>query len=100
MCDLIIDGINESARPNFKTTGSAPHVNPATSYTQASQLIRLTALLGSEAQAQKFIYTNSYMARGHLAPDADGIFRSWQFATYFYTNVAPQWQVKINFNLN
>jgi len=81
----------ESARPSFKTTGSAPQVNPATSYTQASQLARLTTLLGSAAQAKKFIYTNSYMAKGHLAPDGDGIFRSWQFSTYFYTNVAPQW---------
>lgn len=83
----------ESSRPSFKSTGTPSHVSPATSYTQASQLIRLTDLLGSQVQASKFIYTNSYMARGHLAPDGDGIFRSWQFSTYFYCNVAPQWQV-------
>lgn len=83
----------ESSRPSFKSTGTPSHVSPATSYTQAQQLIRLTELLGSQEQASKFIYTNSYLARGHLAPDGDGIFRSWQFSTYFYSNAAPQWQV-------
>ncbi|XP_059620187.1 uncharacterized protein LOC132264119 [Phlebotomus argentipes] len=82
----------ESSRPSFKTAGTAPHVSPATSYTQASQKTRLTQLLGSQAQAEIFLSSSSYMSRGHLAPDGDGIFRSWQFTTYFYTNVAPQWQ--------
>lgn len=82
----------ESSRPAFKSAGTPGHISPASSYTQANQLIRLTDLLGSQAQAAKFIYTNSYLARGHLAPDADGIFRSWQFSTYFYLNAAPQFQ--------
>lgn len=33
------------------------------------------------------------MSRGHLTPDADFIFTFEQFATYFYLNVAPQFQV-------
>ncbi|XP_055701132.1 uncharacterized protein LOC129800628 [Phlebotomus papatasi] len=82
----------ESSRPSFKTGGSAPQVSPATSYTQASQMTRLTQLLGSQAQAERFLSSSSFMSRGHLAPDGDGIFRSWQFSTYYYTNVAPQWQ--------
>ncbi|KAL1397666.1 hypothetical protein pipiens_009593 [Culex pipiens pipiens] len=84
--------ISESYRPSFKVAGTAGHVSPATSYTTAQQRVRLAALLGSQEQADRFITTSSYMSRGHLAPDADGIFRSWQWATYFYVNVAPQWQ--------
>ncbi len=33
-----------------------------------------------------------YMARGHLAPDADFVYESFQDATYYYFNAAPQWQ--------
>ncbi len=33
-----------------------------------------------------------YLARGHLAPNADFIFYSWMDASYHFINVAPQWQ--------
>jgi DNA/RNA non-specific endonuclease len=36
-----------------------------------------------------------YYAKGHLTPDADGIYTSCRDATYFYMNTVPQWQ-KIN----
>lgn len=38
---------------------------------------------------------DNYLSRGHLAPDADMLFSSWKVPTYFFINVAPQWQ-KIN----
>ena len=42
-----------------------------------------------------FLTANNYLARGHLSPDADFIYGEMQDATYYYFNVAPQWQ---NFN--
>lgn len=83
----------ESSRPAFKTAGMPGHVRPAVSYTQASQIERFSDLLGSEALAEMYINSGSFLSRGHLTPDADGIFRSWQFTTYFFTNAAPKWQV-------
>lgn len=39
-----------------------------------------------------------YLARGHLLPYSDMIFRSWQRATNTYLNVVPQWQLVNNGN--
>ncbi|XP_055389652.1 uncharacterized protein LOC129618726 [Condylostylus longicornis] len=83
--------ISESARPTFSTKGMPKHVRPNTSYKQSNELERLTNLLGARS-AKGYIKPNSFLARGHLSPDKDGIFRGWQFATYMYVNVAPQWQ--------
>ena len=91
--EFLPDTVIETSRPSFKSSGTASHVNPATSYTQASQKTRLTELLGSATLADQYLSSTSFLARGHLAPDGDGIFRSWSFTTYFYTNVAPEWQV-------
>uniref|UniRef100_A0A182PWC4 DNA/RNA non-specific endonuclease/pyrophosphatase/phosphodiesterase domain-containing protein n=1 Tax=Anopheles epiroticus TaxID=199890 RepID=A0A182PWC4_9DIPT len=67
-------------------------VQVATSYTIRSQQTRLADLLGSDTQAALYVNSANYLARGHSTPDADGIFRTWQWATYFYVNVVPQWQ--------
>ena len=38
------------------------------------------------------IYSRSFLAKGHLAPDADFVYKEWQDATYYFANAAPQWQ--------
>ncbi|XP_055325389.1 uncharacterized protein LOC129579371 [Sitodiplosis mosellana] len=63
-------------------------------YSKFVQLKTLGRILGSEALASKFIVndTDLYLARGHLAAKADYVFATQQLATFYYINVAPQWQ--------
>ncbi|KAG8250159.1 hypothetical protein J6590_107578, partial [Homalodisca vitripennis] len=51
-------------------------------------------ILGDDGH-KLYINNTSFLARGHLAPDADFIYNSGQLLTYYYVNVAGQWQ---NFN--
>lgn len=78
-------------RPSFSTSG-AEGVPAEVVYRRAYQKARLGVLLGSAAVAEKYVNEDSYLARGHLAPDADFVYSSGQFGTYFYVNVVPQWQ--------
>ncbi len=41
---------------------------------------------------------STYLARGHLSPDADFVLDPQQDATYFFMNVAPQFQAFNNGN--
>uniref|UniRef100_U5ET74 Putative deoxyribonuclease i n=1 Tax=Corethrella appendiculata TaxID=1370023 RepID=U5ET74_9DIPT len=82
----------ESNRPTFKVNGVPSSVSPANSYMQTNQKLRFTTLLDNSSLADFYLNRTSYLARGHLSPDADMIYRSSQFSTYFYLNVAPQWQ--------
>ncbi|XP_035794559.1 uncharacterized protein LOC118467790 [Anopheles albimanus] len=80
-------------RPSFKIGGITSNVRLASVYTQNHQYNRFEKVLGSSAQASRYINSSSYLAKGHLTPDGDAIMNNWAAATYFFINVAPQWQI-------
>ncbi|XP_058834973.1 uncharacterized protein LOC131692123 [Topomyia yanbarensis] len=80
-------------RPAFKIGGLKSNVRFSSVYTQNSQRERLTQLLGAVSEAEKYISSSSFFAKGHLTPDGDGVLDTWAGATYFYINAAPEWQV-------
>ena len=68
------------------------------SYTKSNQVEVINTLLGSNVlpNGDPIIDDSSsgtnYFARGHLSPDAAFIEGAEQDATYFFFNVAPQFQ--------
>lgn len=87
--NFFADHVKESERRDFKNVGLPSTVNVVNAYKKYSQLEHLNRLLGS---TQKYFNATSFLARGHLTPDADFIFPSAQFSTYFLMNVCPQFQ--------
>ncbi|XP_046667668.1 uncharacterized protein LOC124359179 [Homalodisca vitripennis] len=71
-----------------------PNVSPDSVYTRKGQEKAFDRILGDDGH-KLYINNTSFLARGHLAPDADFIYNSGQLLTYYYVNVAGQWQ---NFN--
>ncbi|XP_065089827.1 uncharacterized protein LOC135711016 [Ochlerotatus camptorhynchus] len=93
--------IYNSSRPDFKSIGFTSRFFVSTAYTQLSQKLRLTELFSvqtgnsiAQTDAQSY-YNRSYLQRGHLTPDGDELFTTWQWSTYFFINVAGMWE-KIN----
>lgn len=94
----IKSAMKSSTRPSgFKTTEVSPKIDAPKSFTKANQLKRFEEIFGSQTAAQEYLM-KTYLARGHLAPDGDFIFVSWQFTTYYYINTVPQWQSINNAN--
>jgi DNA/RNA endonuclease G (NUC1) len=84
-----IDAKNiDSTRPNFKEGGRGFYSRSSASnaYKKASQESKILS------QYDNRLDSNMFLARGHLSPDADFIYKEWQDATYYFMNAAPQWQ--------
>jgi hypothetical protein len=89
---LFADASKSSYRPSFRSEGSAvQHV--AVAYKQKFQKVILNNLLKSKTLADKYLNESFYFDRGHLSPDADFLFASTQYTSYYYINVSPQWHV-------
>lgn len=82
--------MKESRRIGFKNAGVPKAAKPENNYKTETQIARFNKQLGRH---QNYFNQKSFLSRGHLTPDADFIFPSAQFATYFYANVHPQFQV-------
>lgn len=87
----IKNGMKSATRPStFKTTEVPTKIPIASAYTKAKQLERFSEILGEE-KAEEYL-NKTFLARGHLTPDGDMVFVSWQWSTYYYINVVPQFQ--------
>jgi len=90
---------NSAARQSYFKEGDFYDVSSAdTAYKLKTQEKTLQTLLGEDKGSSVFNKRTSFLAKGHLAPDADFIYEEWQDATYFFANVAPQWQAFNNGN--
>jgi len=87
-------------RPNFKEGRVYfQSVSANSAYKQTRQKRLFTTLFGSSESGSLFQPKKGlYLARGHLTPSGDLLYRDWQEVTYLYSNVVPQWQVVNNGN--
>jgi len=86
-------------RPNFKE-GKVyfQGVSANSAYKLSRQRRLFKSLFGSESTRFFQVSEGLYLARGHLTPSGDLLYRNWQEVTYMYSNVVPQWQVVNNGN--
>lgn len=95
-CHFLSDAVVADAYQTWRTDGIDAKIDPDALYTQTTQFERFEALLGSKAQAEKYIEPGkTFLNRGHLTPRGDGIFQTWKHATFFYTNAIPQWNASV-----
>lgn len=106
-----IDGkaIQFSARPQDRWAeffkDQLEYIIPGDPYKRPNQEKRFTDIresINSQSNAIKNDRNSLYfLSRGHLTPNADGISSTIRVATFFYLNVAPQWQIfnACNWNL-
>jgi hypothetical protein len=90
----ILGNQNGFPRPGFVQDSFFPGMSVDNLYTRNKQRETISRLLGSTELGDQFIHaTNDYfLARGHLSARADFVYGSQQNATFYFVNVAPQWQ--------
>lgn len=69
-------------------------ISPNSLYSKFVQRKTIGMILGSQKIADKIISNNSdlFLARGHMAAKTDFILGAHQLLTFYFINVAPQWQ--------
>lgn len=87
-------------RPQFKQGNFYPYgANVDKLYKFDTQNETLSKILGSPVMLQgKLQKSVQYLARGHMAAKADFVYGSQQNSTFWFINVAPQWQTFNNGN--
>nr|UVJ48449.1 dsRNase1 [Hyphantria cunea] len=78
-------------RPSFAVASFFPGVSVNNLYTQVQQRQTIAEFVGQEL-ADKYVTSRQFLARGHLAAKTDFVFATGQRATFYFINVAPQWQ--------
>lgn len=81
--------MKESQRVNFNKIGTPGDAKAVESYHIQSQITHFNKELG---RPQRYFTKTSYLARGHLTADADFVFSSGQYATFFLVNTVPTFQ--------
>lgn len=79
-------------RRPFRTSGVPKGARPMESYKKATQITRFTEVFGEN---QQYFNQTSFLMKGQLTPESDFIFSSHQLASYFFINVAPQFNAVI-----
>ncbi|KAM7355279.1 uncharacterized protein ACRADG_001404 [Cochliomyia hominivorax] len=80
-------------RPRFIEGDFYAGKNVDNLYTKVQQNKTISSILGLDASPYFNYSKDIYLARGHMAAKVDFIFASPQRSTFFFLNVAPQWQV-------
>ncbi|XP_062564652.1 uncharacterized protein LOC134227294 [Armigeres subalbatus] len=86
--------------PSFIQGDFYPSLRVTKLYNIESQRKTFEKILGSPARADALLNNKKdlFLARGHLAAKADFVFGAHQRATFWFINVAPQWQKFNAFN--
>ncbi|XP_055372967.1 uncharacterized protein LOC129606599 [Condylostylus longicornis] len=79
-------------RPYFQQGKFFKKLNINKLYTQNEQIKTVGRILGGNHEKYFDIDKYVYLARGHLAAKTDYVYGVQQLGTFFYINVAPQWQ--------